>query len=136
MKQYKDLLAAFLLYRAKNDTFDEPLIWNIGDTAILRVYMNKPPSCNVPIVTIPLEFLCPISSQIMEDPVTTSDQFVFQRSNIVRWFKAHETSPFTNLKLASLELRPSALIKQNILAWCNSSDIISQYPKSSSPPQW
>jgi hypothetical protein len=134
MKQYKDLLAAFLLYRAENDTFDEPLIWNIGDTVIPRVYRNKTTSCNMPILTIPLEFLCPISSQIMEDPVTTSDQFVFQRSNIVRWFKAHETSPFTNLKLPSLELRPSALIKQNILAWCNSSDIISQYPKSSSSP--
>jgi hypothetical protein len=70
----------------------------------------------------------------MEDPVTTSDQFVFERSNIVRWFQGHDTSPFTNLKLASLELRPSPLNKQNILAWCNSSDIISQYPKSSSSP--
>jgi hypothetical protein len=134
LKQYKDLLAVFLLYRAENDTLDEPLSWNIGDAAIPKVPRKKSATCDGPSFTIPLEFLCPISSQIMEDPVTTSDQFVFERSNIVRWFQGHDTSPFTNLKLASLELRPSPLNKQNILAWCNSSDIISQYPKSSSSP--
>ena len=133
LKQYNDLLAVFLLYRAENDTLDEPLSWNIGDAAIPKAPRKKSATFNGPVFTIPLELLCPISSQIMEDPVTTSDQFVFERSNIVRWFQRHDTSPFTNLKLTSLELRPSPLNKQNVLAWCNSSDIISQYPRSSSP---
>jgi hypothetical protein len=57
LKQYKDLLAVFLLYRAENDTLDEPLSWNIGDAAIPKVPRKKSATCDGPSFTIPLEFL-------------------------------------------------------------------------------
>merc|ERR1719401_1340047 len=59
---------------------------------------------------VPENFLCPISTSIMEDPVATVDGAVYERAYIEQWFRSCRqgrreiTSPATNLPLPSVEL--------------------------------
>ncbi|KAF2789615.1 hypothetical protein K505DRAFT_341133 [Melanomma pulvis-pyrius CBS 109.77] len=124
LKQYNNLLQAFLLYRAENDKLDEPLTWTVGQTTVPRILKKTDVSYHNLNFEIPQDYLCPISAELMEDPVATIDGFVYERRCIDRWFKGHETSPCTNVKLSSFELRPNISIKQNIHGWINGRDII------------
>lgn len=56
-------------------------------------------------VPIPGSFRCPISHDIMSDPVVTVDGQVYERSQIAEWFRrGHRTSPATGANLPSLVL--------------------------------
>lgn len=46
-------------------------------------------------IAIPDEFLCPISHQIMIEPVSTTNLHHFDRSSIQPWLEAHGTCPLT-----------------------------------------
>lgn len=45
---------------------------------------------------VPNDFLCPITAEVMEDPVITADGFSYERSAIEAWLASHDTSPLTN----------------------------------------
>lgn len=66
-----------------------------GDLHLQRLYSNEN-------VEIPYEFLCPITHEIMREPVTCSDGFTYEKQAIVEWFMSGKyTSPMTNETLAS-----------------------------------
>lgn len=47
---------------------------------------------------IPIEWICPITSEIMSDPVICEDGFSYERSAITAWFsRDKKTSPMTNM---------------------------------------
>ena len=49
---------------------------------------------------IPQEFICPITGEIMEDPVSTIDGNSYERTAIERWFATRRiTSPLTGARL-------------------------------------
>merc|ERR1712130_654037 len=52
-------------------------------------------------VEIPPEFLCPITHQIMTDPVLICDGHSYERDAIQDWLIKHDKSPMTNSVLAS-----------------------------------
>jgi len=66
---------------------------------------------------IPHEFKCPISLQIMKDPVKCSDGFYYERRSIVRWLREHDRSPMTNLPLDNLLLRSDSNLVDSIKRW-------------------
>lgn len=49
---------------------------------------------------IPAEMLCPISSDIMRDPVICADGHTYERATIAEWVRRKATSPLTNEPLA------------------------------------
>jgi hypothetical protein len=64
-----------------------------------------------------LDLICPISLEIMRDPVKTVDGFTFERANIQAWFDLGKmTNPMTNDTLASQRLVPNKAIKKAIQA--------------------
>ena len=64
---------------------------------------------------IPKSFLCPISHDVMKDPVRTVDGHVFERDAITEWFRlGHRTSPMTNMQLPSLVLTPDRPLRAAI----------------------
>ena len=64
---------------------------------------------------IPNSFLCPISQEVMEDPVRTVDAHVFERAQIAEWFRrGHRTNPLTNEQLHSLVLTPDRPLRAAI----------------------
>ena len=40
--------------------------------------------------------MCPISLEVMEDPVMCADGHSYERSAIIEWLSTHNTSPVTN----------------------------------------
>mmetsp|Transcript_24544 Transcript_24544/g.34293 ORF Transcript_24544/g.34293 Transcript_24544/m.34293 type:complete len:152 (+) Transcript_24544:39-494(+) len=57
---------------------------------------------------------CPITREVMKDPVICSDGHTYERSAIQQWLQRHNTSPKTNLPLASNVLIPNHSLRSII----------------------
>lgn len=67
--------------------------------------------------TVPPSFRCPITHEIMSDPVTTADGHSYERSSIERWLKTRDTSPQTGERLRHKELIPAHALRNAIEEW-------------------
>lgn len=54
---------------------------------------------------------CPITHQLMEEPVTCVDGHTYERGAIERWLRDHNTSPKTGLPLARRDLVPNFALR-------------------------
>ena len=63
-------------------------------------------------------YICPITTDLMEQPVFASDGYVYEKSAIERWFQGHNTSPMTNKRLTDLKLQPCHPLRSAIQSWC------------------
>eukprot|EP00112_Aurelia_sp_Birch-Aquarium-sp1_P006514 Seg1718.3 transcript_id=Seg1718.3/GoldUCD/mRNA.D3Y31 product="WD repeat SAM and U-box domain-containing protein 1" protein_id=Seg1718.3/GoldUCD/D3Y31 len=65
---------------------------------------------------VPDEFLCPITREIMSDPVIASDGFSYERAAITGWIESGKvTSPMTNAPLSNPTLTPNRSLKNAIM---------------------
>lgn len=79
----------------------------------------------------PEEFRCPISLQLMFDPVVISSGQTYERVWIEKWFSdGHDTCPKTQQKLSHLSVTPNYCIKALITSWCEKYGIRVQDPLS------
>ena len=78
--------------------------------------------CSTTPRDIPAQFRCPISQEIMTDPVTTADGHTYERREIFRWLCAHTTSPLTGAPLPNRALTPAIALRQLILDFENGSE--------------
>lgn len=62
---------------------------------------------------IPDEFLCPISRDIMVDPVITTAGQTYERQCIEEWFQLHNTDPLSHIPIMKI-LTPNIALKQQI----------------------
>lgn len=61
------------------------------------------------------DLMCPITNELMKDPVIASDGNSYERSAIQKWFKSGKrTSPLTNEPLVSQKLFPNHRLKSMI----------------------
>ena len=58
-------------------------------------------------VPIPAEYICPITSDIMGDPVFTADGHTYEREAIALWLTKNDTSPLTGATLKTSDLIPN-----------------------------
>ena len=66
---------------------------------------------------VPDDFICPITSEIMTDPVSTLDGFTYERAAITEWLRTKDTSPKTGAKLQSTMLFPNHSLRSVIHAF-------------------
>lgn len=59
-------------------------------------------------------FTCPITHNIMNDPVICSDGQTYERSAIQTWLASNNTSPYTGAKLDNKVLIPNIALRQAI----------------------
>jgi len=66
---------------------------------------------------IPPEFLCPITLEVMKDPVMAADGFTYERKSIENWLRKDRLplSPMTNKVLANKSLVPNQTLKSMIV---------------------
>ncbi|PIN05690.1 Ubiquitin--protein ligase [Handroanthus impetiginosus] len=70
-------------------------------------------------VVIPNEFLCPITLEIMTDPVIVATGQTYERESIQQWLNSnHRTCPKTGQVLSHLSVVPNFALKNLILQWC------------------
>ncbi|GMH27682.1 hypothetical protein Nepgr_029525 [Nepenthes gracilis] len=67
----------------------------------------------------PKELRCPISLQLMYDPVIIASGQTYERVCIEKWFNdGHNTCPKTQQQLAHIFLTPNYCVKGLIASWC------------------
>lgn len=70
-------------------------------------------------LTFPADFRCPITLDLMRDPVVVSTGQTYDRSSINLWIEAgHNTCPKTGQTLVHTELIPNRALKNLIAMWC------------------
>jgi U-box domain len=83
------------------------------------------------IPTPPEELKCPISLQLMYDPVVISSGQTFEWVSIEKWFKAgYTTCPKTREYLSHHYLTPNSCVKSLIASWCHQNGV----PVPANPP--
>ena len=60
------------------------------------------------------DLICPITQELMVDPVIAADGNSYERKEITRWLASYDTSPKTNLPLETKALFPNLALKQQI----------------------
>jgi len=66
------------------------------------------------VMAVPLShgFFCPVTCNIMHDPVIDPDGTTFERVVVENWIRCHGTSPLTRRKLTVHDLRPNRLLQR------------------------
>eukprot|EP00041_Stephanoeca_diplocostata_P032807 m.1062294 g.1062294 ORF g.1062294 m.1062294 type:complete len:890 (-) comp24214_c0_seq1:1361-4030(-) len=68
----------------------------------------------MPATDCPQSFKCPITQEVMRNPVCTCDGHTFERSAIEQWLIKKDTSPLTGLSLESRTLVPNVALRNAI----------------------
>ncbi|KAK6802485.1 hypothetical protein RDI58_000265 [Solanum bulbocastanum] len=89
-------------------------------------------------IQIPPYFICPISLEMMKDPVTISTGITYDRENIEKWIFSAKNNicPVTNQSLITgIELTPNVTLRRFIQSWCtiNASHGIERFPTPKPP---
>ena len=58
-------------------------------------------------------FSCPITQEVMKDPVVAKDGFTYERSAVTQWVAKHGTSPMTRQAL-TMDFIPNVRLKSKI----------------------
>ncbi|KAI3741176.1 hypothetical protein L1987_58843 [Smallanthus sonchifolius] len=70
----------------------------------------------------PQDFRCPISMELMKEPVIISTGVTYERKNIEKWFFGYKkkTCPATMQNIENFSVTPNHTLKRLILVWQNS----------------
>ena len=61
-----------------------------------------------------MDFVCPITTDVMVDPVVTADGHTYERRAIKMWLAQNNTSPKTNQPLVDKTIRPNITLRNAI----------------------
>ncbi|XP_024020108.1 U-box domain-containing protein 15 [Morus notabilis] len=121
IQQIIDLLNKFRQIAGMEET-------NVIDDPVMPKMLTKSPS-----LMIPHEFLCPITLEIMTDPVIVASGQSYERESIQKWFDSnHKTCPKSRQTLSHLLLAPNYALKNLILQWSEKNNF--QLPTKDLPP--
>ena len=65
----------------------------------------------------PDDFVCPITTEVMSDPVMAADGHAYERTAIERWLATKSTSPLTGGELEHSILIPNHNLRRTIREW-------------------
>ena len=65
----------------------------------------------------PNEYLCPISMDVMTDPVIGEDGYTYERKAIEEWLQTHKTSPMTRCAMSVSSLKSNFNLRSSIERW-------------------
>jgi len=76
------------------------------------------------VVETPVEFLCPITGQLMIDPLMCRTGFNFERNAILEWLQKHsQTCPMTRKAIRASDLVPNCALQLRIRRWCEEQQV-------------
>lgn len=68
-------------------------------------------------MTTPSEYICPISMDLMTDPVIGNDGHTYERAAITEWLTNHHASPMTRRPMALTDIQPNFALRGAIERW-------------------
>ncbi len=91
------------------------------------------PAQSVSTVSIPVNFYCSITGEIMEDPVLAEDGYSFEGWAIRKWLAINSLSPVTWKPLDSAKLIPNRALKGTIDEFRKTNNLQPKNPSSNLP---
>uniref|UniRef100_A0A1J3IKF1 RING-type E3 ubiquitin transferase n=1 Tax=Noccaea caerulescens TaxID=107243 RepID=A0A1J3IKF1_NOCCA len=108
---------AFFLSKEADDERSEKAVITINDNDSTKNLEEEE-------LTIPEDFLCPISLELMRDPAIVSTGQTYERSYIQRWIDCGNlTCPKTQQRLENFTLTPNYVLRSLISQWCTKHNI-------------
>ncbi|GMJ08536.1 hypothetical protein like AT5G01830 [Hibiscus trionum] len=75
-------------------------------------------------ITVPMDLRCPVSLELMRDPVVVASGQTYDRESINKWFESgHNTCPKTGQTLAHTNLIPNHTLRNLIAMWCRQQSV-------------
>jgi len=62
-------------------------------------------------------FICPITQDVMEEPVVAADGYMYEKDAIEEWLTRSPTSPLTNMPMPHTHLTPNHALRSAIMEW-------------------
>lgn len=125
LKMIKDIVQTDHSFDMDAPLMDNPPVEELGQASsdLNRSLSSK----------IPQDFRCPISLELMKDPVIVSTGQTYERDFIEKWLKAgHVTCPKTQQPLTNTTLTPNYVLRSLIAQWCEANGM--EPPKRSLIP--
>lgn len=118
-------LVAYLKSMIFSDDSDENITGNMEKCSLAcRKNHDRSLSIHQLALNIPDEFRCPISLDLMRDPVIVASGHTYDRDSITRWINSeHHTCPKSGQKLIHRALIPNYALKSLIHQWCQDSNV-------------
>ncbi|KAI7754974.1 hypothetical protein M8C21_005620 [Ambrosia artemisiifolia] len=106
-----------MMYEPATGSSEASCLLKPSDDVVNSVEEHKKP-------VIPDDFLCPISLELIRDPVIVSTGQTYERSYIQRWINCGNTTcPKTRQKLQNLILTPNYVLRSLITQWCKLNNV-------------
>lgn len=95
------------------------------------------PKESTAVVEIPSYFICPISMQIMRDPITVCTGITYDRESMEKWVYScgKNTCPATMQVMSNFDMIPNHTLRRLIQGWClvNTSNGVQRIPTPKPP---
>jgi hypothetical protein len=72
--------------------------------------------------TAPSDFICPLTKDVMKDPVMAPHGVSYERDTIVEWLGKHECCPVVGFPLEACELRTNTKLQWKIRYWLSKNE--------------
>ncbi|KAF3333332.1 U-box domain-containing protein 17-like protein [Carex littledalei] len=93
--------------------------WGDGNKRLSRRMLNWSGS-DTSSFSVPKDFCCPISLDLMCDPVVVSTGQTYDRASIIQWMdEGHSTCPNSGQLLSDSRLTPNRALRSLISLWCS-----------------
>ncbi|XP_009799470.1 U-box domain-containing protein 1-like [Nicotiana sylvestris] len=97
---------------------------NLKQPAPMSARADQSSSCYSVVSDIPDELRCPISLDLMRDPVIIASGHTYDRNSIAQWINSgHHTCPKSGQRLIHMALIPNYALKSLIHQWCQENNI-------------
>ncbi|EXC04705.1 U-box domain-containing protein 13 [Morus notabilis] len=104
-----------------------------SSSSSLNKKFDRSSSSQSVVANIPDEFRCPISLDLMRDPVIVASGHTYDRNSIAQWINSgHHTCPKSGQRLIHMALIPNYALKSLMEQWCQDNNILLSESKSSS----
>lgn len=104
-----------LLYQPLKEEVETTIMMKGDNVLDLKTLIEELESSTI---EVPSVFICPISLEPMQDPVTLCTGQTYDRSNILKWFSlGHNTCPTTMQELWDDSVTPNTTLYHFILSW-------------------
>ncbi|KAK8651083.1 hypothetical protein V6N13_140698 [Hibiscus sabdariffa] len=99
-------------------------------TRLTELKLKKPSSLGLDDTFLSETFKCPISGEIMGDPVVLASGQTYDRPNIEKWLKQGNITCFQSKQVLSHSfLTPNCLVREMITRWCEASGVAVPKPR-------
>ncbi|KAK8209080.1 hypothetical protein M8818_003775 [Zalaria obscura] len=128
LRTHEQALVDFIRFRATNVTLlNERWSWNIGDPLPGSDHAAQPlmPALPPELVELPsTDYRCPISYDLLTDPVTAADGHTYSRQAISQWFQIRQSSPLTGLPLETTDVTSNPERAEEVDRWIGGDDLL------------